>query len=163
MRRTLLLAALLVASCGEPQRQEPAATEPQEPRPAEQAAAPPRAKATPSPAPPVGEEGQGAADVLRSYYGLIEAGRYDEAFRLREPGKRGPTPEQFRQSFARYAEHRATVGTPSQVAGAAGSLYVEVPVQIYGRLRSGKPFSTAGTVTLRRRSAGGEWRIYTDD
>ena len=51
---------------------------------------------------------------------------------------------------------------------AAGSLYVEVPVQTYGKLQDGTPFSSAGTVTMRRSNdvpgATAEqrrWRIHT--
>jgi hypothetical protein len=47
------------------------------------------------------------------------------------------------------------------VAEAGEWLYVEVPVQRYGKFRDGKTFANAGTVTLRRRKSGGEWRIFT--
>ena len=34
--------------------------------------------------------------------------------------------------------------------GGAGSHYVEIPVQLYGRLKDGKEFNSRGTMTLRR-------------
>jgi hypothetical protein len=34
--------------------------------------------------------------------------------------------------------------------GAAGSSYVDYPVQLYGRLKDGKEFNLRGTMTLRR-------------
>ena len=44
---------------------------------------------------------------------------------------------------------------------------VEVPVQLYGRMKDGKPFGSAGTITLRRANdvpgataAQRRWRIY---
>ena len=47
--------------------------------------------------------------------------------------------------------HKAlNIGAPGEIEGAAGSLYVEVPVQVYGRLRSGEPFNMLGPVRLRR-------------
>ncbi len=75
------------------------------------------------------------------------------------------TLDRFAASFDRFSEYHANIGAPSEPQGAAGSLYVEVPVQLYGRLKDGRPFSNAGTVTLRRSNnvPGGstEWRIYT--
>ncbi|HEV2746749.1 MAG TPA: hypothetical protein VGW34_05570 [Allosphingosinicella sp.] len=111
---------------------------------------------------------QAAADILKNYYSLIAQQRYEDAWRLREPGARAPTASQLAAGFADYAEYHANVGAPSEVARAAGSLYVEVPVQTYGRKRDGSPFSSAGTVTMRRPdgdpgAAGAQrrWRIYT--
>lgn len=121
-----------------------------------------------SEAPFTPESAQGAANVLQTYYALIEQGEYDKAFALREPGAGAASMEEFAASFGQYAEYHAHIGAPSDISGAAGSLYVEVPVQTYGRLKGGKPFSSAGTVTLRRSNnipgstpAQRRWRIYT--
>jgi len=65
------------------------------------------------------------------------------------------------ESFGKYETYHANVGAPSQPQEAGGSLYVEVPVQIYGRLKNGESFSSAGSVTLRRKAAEREWRIYS--
>ena len=99
--------------------------------------------------------------MLQTYYALIEAGKFKEAYRLREPEKKGASEEAFAANYARYAEHHATVGAPSRVAEAGEWLYVEVPVQPYGRMKDGSPLASAGTVTLRRRASGGQWRIFT--
>ena len=163
VRHTFILAVLLAAACGDSAAQKESAPPPA-PVPAPVKSAP--APATPVDRTPVSEapfssdSAQGAANVLQTYYALIEAGQYEEAFRLREPGKRAPNLDQFIASFANYAEHHATIGSPSEIAVAGGSSYVEVPVQLYGRLKTGKPFGTVGTVTLRR-SGGKDWRIYT--
>lgn len=108
-----------------------------------------------------------AAEVVRSYYSLIESGRYADAWHLRWNGG-GISIADFSASFDRFAEYHATVGTPFKVQGAAGSLYVEVPVQLYGRLKDGKPFGSVGTITLRKsnHAAGAgrgqnAWQIYT--
>lgn len=82
------------------------------------------------------------------------------AYRLREPGRRGATQEAFAASFADYAEYRGAVGAASEPVTSRGWDYVEVGVQIIGRTKTGRPFSSAGTVTLRRRSGSGDWRIY---
>ena len=163
VRHAFTLAALLATSCGDsgPEKASPPALAPApEPVPAAPAPAAIEDRTPASEAPFSSESAQGAANVLQTYYALIERGQYDEAFRLREPGKRGPTLEQFIASFSHYAEHHATVGAPSQIAAASGSSYVEVPVQLYGRMKSGKPFGTVGTVTLRRKGSK-DWRIYT--
>jgi hypothetical protein len=116
-----------------------------------------------------GQTAEDAAAVVRSYYELVAAGRYGDAWQLRWHEGNDAPPE-FGASFADYAELRVTVGTPSRIQGAAGSLYVEVPVQLFGRHRNGAPFSSAGTVTLRRSNniPGAtpdqlRWRIYAND
>lgn len=183
MRRfALLLVAALVTACGEGDGKDQAdavhADDPKPPTPS----GPPLAQIDPaepgepgglpddgtpvSEAPFTADSAQGAANVLQTYYALIEAGKYGEAWRLREQraGSAADAAE-FAKGFERYAEYHAQIGAPSPIHGAAGSLYVEVPVQLYGRLKSGQPFSTAGTVTLRRSNnvPGGNtaWRIYT--
>ncbi|HEX8535290.1 MAG TPA: hypothetical protein VF662_14085 [Allosphingosinicella sp.] len=98
---------------------------------------------------------------MQSYYALIEAGKYGDAYKLREPAPGAPSAEAFAQSFERYAEHHATVGRPSEPVQSGGWLYVEVPVQTYGRMKDGSPLASGGTVTLRRRATGGAWRIFT--
>jgi membrane-bound inhibitor of C-type lysozyme len=85
---------------------------------------------------------QGAADVVQTYYALIGEGKYAEAGRLRADG----------QAFdaSRYAQYDAQVGAPGAIGAAAGSLYVEVPVVIYGRLKNGAELHQSGKAVLRR-------------
>lgn len=125
---------------------------------------------------PEGAAGAGgareAANRLETYYALIGAGDYEAAWALRWHGEGDDSASRaaFIASFERYAEYRAQVGTPSPIAGAAGSLYVDVPVQIYGRMQDGQPFATVGVVTMRRindipGSTSGQrrWRVYSRD
>lgn len=98
--------------------------------------------------------------MLQRYYDLIESGDTAAAYRLRESGGRDPSEQQFAASFADYAEYRGAVGTASEPVTSGGWDYVEVSVQIIGRTKAGRPFSSAGTVTLRRRTGSGDWRIY---
>jgi hypothetical protein len=108
---------------------------------------------------------QDAATVAETYYALIEAGKYRDAWKLRWPAQ-GDDAEAFAANFEKYASYHVNVGAPAEPQAAAGSFYVEVPVQIYGQLRSGEPFSSAGSITLRRSNDAGataaqrEWRIY---
>ncbi|HEU4967987.1 hypothetical protein [Sphingomonas sp.] len=108
---------------------------------------------TPIPEGPIGKtSAQGAAQVVQHYYALIEQGRYRRAWALWSDGGRssGMNARAFARSFDKYAEYHAEIGAPGRIEGAAGSLYVEVPVVAYGRLESGDPFRLKGPVTLRR-------------
>lgn len=95
---------------------------------------------------------QGAASVLERYFALVGERAYGEAWRLwSDEGRASGLDEQaFAASFAGYREYRANIGTPGEIEGAAGSLYVEVPVQIYGRRADGAAFNMSGRATLRR-------------
>jgi hypothetical protein len=160
MRRLAFLALLLAASC---QRQAPAPLPQKQSAPVPPAAppaAPPQPKTQPGP-----DDTAGAADLLRHYYALIEAGKYAEAWRMRSNG-RGIDESQFADHFRAYESYRSQVGTPSEPVAAQGWIWVEVPVMTTGRFLGGKPFDSAGSVTLRRpapntASAERGWRIYT--
>lgn len=95
---------------------------------------------------------QGAANVLQSYFALVEQGRYREAWRLWSDSGRstGMSADAFAASFDDYGEYHANIGAPGRMEGAAGSLYVNVPVQVYGRLAGGEQFSRTGSAVLRR-------------
>ncbi|MGK6353628.1 MliC family protein [Sphingomonas sp. DT-207] len=123
---------------------------------------------------PIAEESaQGAAQVVQSYYALIESGRYRQAWDLWDNGGRasGMTPQAFAASFNRYAEYHANIGAPGRIEAGAGQRYVTVPVQVYGRLKDrNRPFTMSGSVTLHR--AGNidgatpeqrRWRISSTD
>jgi hypothetical protein len=90
---------------------------------------------------------QGAAQVLQQYFALLESGKTTEADKLwSETG----TPADFAKRLAQYGEVHANVGAPGDPEGAAGSIYVDVPVQLYGRLQKGTEFNARGSMTLRR-------------
>ena len=156
------LAVILLAGCGS----EPAPPPPKAEKAGAEVSVP---VAAPDPAgadragPPAGG-GETAAAALKSYYALIEAGEYREAWKLRS-SERGGGEEAFVESFGRYSSYRAMVGQPSEPAVSGGWIYVEVPVQIFGQLKSGEPFSSAGSVTLGRKEEGPAaergWRIYS--
>lgn len=103
-------------------------------------------------APMAATDAQGAVSVLARYFALIGARNYGEAWRLwsGEGRASGMAEPAFAASFAGYREYRANIGPPGDTEGAAGSLYVEVPVQIYGRSADGAAFTMSGRATLRR-------------
>lgn len=95
-----------------------------------------------SEAPAAAGSAQAAATVVETYYALVESGRAAEAAKLRRDG--------VREDVKPFATLHAQVGAPGPVEGAAGSLFVEVPVVLYGRLNAGGEYRASGKATLRR-------------
>ncbi len=115
-----------------------------------------------SEAPFTPDSAQGAANVVQTYYALLGSGKAEDAAKLRGDG--------LVFDLRPYAEYHAQVGGPGEIEGAAGSLYVEVPVVVYGRLERGAELHQSGKVTLRRVNgvpgatpAQLRWRIATID
>ena len=157
MKKTIAIALLLAAACSK-QSAAPPANEAEPPANAttlveNEAPLNPPAPGEPGGLPddrtPISEgaidpkSGQGAGQVLQSYFALSESGRFAEANKLWSVGVE-------RLDLTGYREVHAHIGAPGKVEGGAGSLYVEIPVQLYGRLKDGKEFSSLGTMTLRR-------------
>ncbi|WP_022682508.1 hypothetical protein [Sphingobium bisphenolivorans] len=111
------------------------------------------------PVPAVSEEqidpktAQGAAEVVQGYYGLLEEKRFNDAQDLWNDNSAVGAEEdvRFAARFRGFKEIHANVGAPGEIEGAAGSLFVTVPVQVYGRIAAdGKPWYRLRQVTLRR-------------
>lgn len=102
-----------------------------------------------SEAPYAASSAMGAANVMQTYFALIEAKKYAEAQALWQ-GKSGLTPAAFAAQFAANREYHAEVGRPGQVEGAAGSSYVTVPVRTYGVTAKNEKFDEIVIATLRR-------------
>ena len=99
------------------------------------------------------DSAQGAAQVVQGYYGLLEEKRFVDAQDLwDQSGTIGSQDDaHFVARFRGFSEIHANIGAPSEPEGAAGSLYVTVPVQIYGRIAANnKPWYALRQVTLRR-------------
>ena len=90
---------------------------------------------------------QGAANVVQTWFALLESGRAAEG---KAAWRDAAAADAFVGSLGEPREVHAQIGSPGAIEGAAGSSFVEVPVQIYGRARDGAPFSRLGTATLRR-------------
>lgn len=96
---------------------------------------------------------EGAAQVVEGYYGLLEHKRYDDAqdLWLDDSPEGSQDDAHFALRFRGFSEIHAHIGAPRDPEGAAGSSYVTVPVQVYGRLAAnGKPWYRLRQVTLRR-------------
>lgn len=106
-----------------------------------------------SEAPFTPQSAQGAANVVQTYFALLEGGKYADAWGLWADGGKASgasNAEAFAHGFGRYSEYHAQIGAPGAPEGAAGSSYVTVPVVIYGRLKSGAEVHEKGEATLRR-------------
>ena len=109
------------------------------------------------------------AAVVRAYYAAIGARDFERAYALWSDGGRasGKSYADFARGFAETASVAATVGAPGRAEGAAGSRYVDVPVQISARQRDGSIQRFGGSYTLRRAVVDGAtaaqraWHLYT--
>ena len=95
---------------------------------------------------------QGAGQVLQRFGALLEERKFGEARQLWSDGGRasGLTAAEFAAAYNKFTEIHSEVGAPGDAEGAAGSLYVEIPFRLYGKLSGGKPFNLIGPVVLRR-------------
>jgi hypothetical protein len=115
---------------------------------------------------------QGAGQVLQRFGGLLEQRHFAEAYRLWSDDGRaaGMSEAQFIAAYKKYAEIHSEVGAPGEAEGAAGSIYVDIPFRLYGKLKNGEPFNQLGSVTLRRvndvpgsTTEQRQWHIYRSD
>src|SRR5438067_108683 len=102
MRRLLLLLPFVAGACGR-QAPAPPVQQPKQVQTGQTAA--PRAAST-AESVEAKDEGAGAADVLRRYYALIEAGRYDDAWEMRTSG-RGTDAKAFAAHFKAYGSYHS--------------------------------------------------------
>lgn len=96
---------------------------------------------------------QGAAQVVQGYYALLEAKKFEDAQDLWDQNSDIGSQDDahFAARFRGFSEIHANIGAPGDMEGAAGSSYVTVLVQVYGRIAAnGKPWYALRQVTLRR-------------
>ncbi|HYJ30315.1 MAG TPA: hypothetical protein VEW25_08250 [Allosphingosinicella sp.] len=146
--RAIALLALLAGCGGEPEN-----------RAANQAENGVRAQSMSPPAADL-ELSRAAAAALGLYYEHLGRRAWRAAFAMRQP-EPGLTIERFVANYQRYEDYRATVGVPSLPARRDGDIWVQVPVQLYGRMRGGRPFGSVGAVTLKRAAGDNRWLILS--
>ena len=113
---------------------------------------PPHQSQDPQPSLPDEKSALGAARRLLEYCDAVATHRYADAYRLWSDNgaASGMTLKQFSDSFAKYAAYDCHIGTPGDTEGAAGSIYVDIPLKVTGVLVRGGGFVLDGPVTLRR-------------
>ena len=141
MKRAFAFALLLAGACS----QETAAPPANEAAPGNEAAAeaplnpptPGEPGGLPDDRTPIAEgpidpkSAQGAGQVLQRYFALVEAGNSAEARRSLVGRRAKARPQSIQGSSC---EHRRS----RRAEGAAGSIYVDIPVQLYGRTNDGE-------------------------
>lgn len=90
---------------------------------------------------------EGAGQVVQRYGALIEQKRFAEAEKLWSSAK---SAQDFALQLKRYPEAHLEIGHPGDMEGAAGSIYVTVPVIFYGDDVNGAEFRRQADVILRR-------------
>lgn len=90
---------------------------------------------------------EAAGQVVQSYGALIEQNRWTEANALWGDSVQAA---KFKADFAQLADLHLEIGNLGEPEGAAGSIYVTVPVIFYGDLKNGQLFRRSADVTLRR-------------
>ena len=115
---------------------------------------------------------EGAGQVMQLFGGLLEQRKFADAYKLWSDNGRssGMTETQFVAAYSKYSQIHSEVGKPGDREGAAGSIYIDVPFRLYGKVKSGGAFNMAGTVTLRRvndvpgsSEEQRRWHIYKSD
>lgn len=166
MRRTdaLFLALALCACMTACARTEQAALTPTPaPMPAQkETAAPsptPATETTPATAVETDDAATPAAarQAVVDYYAAIDAGDYAKAYALwsDDGAASGQTFQHFSGGYANTKSVRAVVGEPTGEEGAAGSRYIQVPVELSALQRDGSERRYRGRFTLRAAVADG--------
>jgi hypothetical protein len=157
-RGASVVAILCALGCNAPSDEE-AANNAAEPVAANQGPVAPPAPGTPGGLPddrtPLAEpkgpidpkSAEAAGQVVQHYGALIEQGRTAEAARL---WRSADSASDFAVQLRRYPEAHLEIGSPGGMEGAAGSVYVTVPVVFYGRDENGAAFRRPADVILRR-------------
>ena len=154
-RHFLLLGALVpLASCG-PQRQpqQPANNSAAPVLPAPSAPPAVSNERAPAPAPPAVKEtvdpksSEAAVELVRGFVGLLNRGKFDDAYMLLGPA--APPRTVFDRHFTQFSQLNVSVGNPRDQEGAAGSIYLSVPITISGMSKA-QQVSRSATVLLRR-------------
>lgn len=150
------LAAVALASCGpQHERQQaarnaseravPAPTAPPTAVRTESAPAPSTAKA---PEPAIDPKGtEAAVQLVQQFAGLLNERKFDEAYMLLEPN--APPRAEFDRSWGQFDTFTVRLGTPGQQEGAAGSIYLSVPLDV-SAVGHGKSIHLSPIVILRR-------------
>jgi hypothetical protein len=120
-----------------------------------------------SQAPPADTLSEAALTVLQEYYAAINGRDYERAYRYwsGDGSASGQSLEQFTKGFADTAAVEIRTGTPGRVDPAAGSRYVEIPIELTATTTAGKTQRFRGHYVLRRSVVDGataeqrQWRI----
>lgn len=99
-----------------------------------------------------GKSPEAAVATIDAYYRAINARNYGRAYRLWGDNGRASnqTPEGFAKGFVHTSSTTVATGQPSDPEGAAGSIYITVPVTVSAIDNKGNEQIFAGSYVLRR-------------
>ncbi|AXK71596.1 hypothetical protein DWG18_04345 [Lysobacter sp. TY2-98] len=97
--------------------------------------------------PPEVASPQAAATTVETYFALVDAGKTNDADALWADAGRAAD---FRAELAKLGKPHAQVFAPGGVQGAAGSMYVTVPIELSATDNAANSRPRKGEVTLRR-------------
>ena len=146
--KEMLIAGLLavLAGCRQERQPEPPKNEAVPVAPVSNPAPPP--PPAPAPKPAIDPKSKEAArQLVGGLAGALNQGRVGDAWMLLGPG--APPRAEFERRFARYSNLKVTAGAPGDEEGAAGSIYLSVPLTVSGSV-DGKHVSDSATAVLRR-------------
>lgn len=172
MNRTVaaVIALSLVSGCSKPAQNEtnvaPAAPQPTQTPAPENPATP--APAPPKPRPTIDPKSTEAAELLvAGFVKLVNQGRLGDAYMLLGPN--AEPRKQFESDFGRYSGLKVNAGAAGDQEGAAGSIYLSVPLEISGRVNGDAVHRSATAIVRRVNDVPGsteaqrEWHIERID
>lgn len=94
----------------------------------------------------------GAVAVIEAYFEAVRSGRANEAYRMwgHDGADMGMGVEAFADKVDALGEFEIVVGDPGREEGAAGSVYLEVPVKFSAATEEGIPADTDVVFTMKR-------------
>jgi hypothetical protein len=156
MRRTAIaISAALLAACGQQAAKNQTTANVPEPLVSSNGMAPAtNTDAAAKPAPLSEPKGpidpksvEAAGQVVQSFGALIEQKRFAEAAKLWEANDANSS---FLRTVTASRETHLEIGDLGQSEGAAGSIYVTMPITLYGKDANGQAFRAKRTFILRR-------------
>lgn len=90
---------------------------------------------------------QAATDLVDRFAELLDRRRFGEAYMLLGPN--APPRAEFDRQFARYSDLKVAAGAAGDQGGAAGSIYLSVPITVSGTL-DGNSVTRSATAIVRR-------------
>lgn len=90
---------------------------------------------------------QAALDQVNAFVSLLNQGKFGEAYMLLGPGAQPRS--DFDTRFTRFSDLRVSAGTAGDQEGAAGSIFLSVPLTVSGVV-DGVRTSRSATAVLRR-------------
>ena len=94
--------------------------------------------------------------VVQQYYAALNRGDYRTAYALwdQNGASSGKSYAAFAKGFAQTASTRVVTGTPTNPDAGMSQRQIDVPVDVYAKLKNGRQQHFRGTYTLHRVVAG---------